>query len=78
MQTLNYRNKVREIPEGTIIEVTGKYMTVNASDFKKFDREAYTYSKLWLYSILLLKLDVSLVKEYTNEYGVVTQVYVAK
>ena len=78
MQTLNYKNKVRQIPEGTMIEVTGRYMTINTSDFKKFDREAYSYSKLWLYSILLLKLDVSFVKEYTNEYGVVTQVYMAK
>jgi hypothetical protein len=78
MQTLNYRNKVKQIPEGTIIEVTGQYMTINASDFKKFNRESNSYSKLFLYSILLLKLDVSFVKEYTNEYNVVTQVYMAK
>jgi hypothetical protein len=73
MQTLNYKNKIRKIPEGTTIEVNGPYMTINASDFK-----TYSNSKLSLYSILLLKLDVNFVKEYTNEYGVVIKVYVAK
>jgi hypothetical protein len=78
MQTLNYRNKVRQIPEGTIIEVFGKDMIIKTSDFKTFDRDAYAYFSIWLSANLLAKIDAKFVNEYKNKYGSIVKVFVAK